>query len=82
MNDFNNYFFGSLPKDYCMLFLFISMFVFVSLVIYLISAIYIGITTKKRMDYYLTVTVIGLMYGLKYFEYRLLHNMCANSLTA
>ena len=80
MSDFNTFFFGALPKDYCMLFLFISIFVFVSLVIYLITAIYIGITTKKRIDYYLTVAVIGLMYGLKYFEYRLLHNMCVNSI--
>jgi len=72
--------FGPLPRDYCIWFYFLSILGFLWLFLYLISAIYLGIIKKKGSDYWIMAFAVALGYGIFYFQNRLLHSMCMNTM--
>jgi hypothetical protein len=76
MNNFINSLFGSLSKDYCVYFYYLSILGFLFLLIVLITSIYIGITKNKGLNFYLKMLSICLGYGIFYFQNRLLYSMC------
>jgi uncharacterized membrane protein len=76
MNDFNDTFFGPLGKEYCAWFYFLTVWFFIGLVLIIIPAIFIGITQKKNLEYYIGVLSISIMYLAFYFQNRLLYSMC------
>lgn len=80
MSQLMNNLFGPLGKEYCVWFYFLSILAFVSLLLFLIPAIYRGISTKKDAYYYLAIMAISFMYGITYFQNRLLYSMCNNSM--
>jgi hypothetical protein len=42
--------------------------------------LYIGIFKRKDGAFYLQMVMTALLYGIMYFQNRLLHSMCVNSL--
>jgi hypothetical protein len=76
MNNFIDSLFGSLSKDYCVYFYYLSILGFLFLLIVLITSIYIGITKNKGLNIYLKMLSICLGYGIFYFQNRLLYSMC------
>lgn len=69
--------FGPLGKDYCIWFYFLSVIGFVLLVFLLVSGVYVGLTTKKGLDYYSLLIVSSFAYAIVYFQNRLLYGMCS-----
>ena len=80
MTNLADYFFGPLSRDWCIYFYFLSILGFLWLVFYAISAVYLGIIKKKGSDYWIMAITISLGYGIFYFQNRLLHSMCANTM--
>lgn len=72
--------FTPLPRDYCIWFYFLSVIGFAFLVIVLLSTLYIGITKRKDSGFYLQMLTIAIGYLIFYFQNRLLHSMCVNSI--
>jgi hypothetical protein len=72
--------FGPLSKQYCLYFYFLSIIGMVFLVMILVSTLFIGITKRKGIDFYLAMLSGALAYGIFYFQNRLLHSMCAGSI--
>jgi len=68
--------FGPLSKQYCIWFYGWSIFGFVVLVIILLGSLFIGITKRKGIDFYILM-ILGLMpYLALYFQSRILYSMC------
>ena len=80
MSDITENLFGPLGKEYCIWFYFLSVLAFISLLLFLIPAIYKGVISKKDIWYYLGIFVVALMYGITYFQNRLLYSMCSGSM--
>ena len=72
--------FGPLSKQYCLYFYILSLVGLVFLVLFVTSSLFIGITTKKGSTFYLSVLAMAIMYGMMYFQNRLLFVMCSHSL--
>jgi hypothetical protein len=80
MSDVMTNLFGPLGKEYCIWFYFLSILAFISIVLFLVPAIYKGIVSKKDIWYYLGVLTVTMMYGISYFQNRLLFSMCSGSM--
>jgi hypothetical protein len=80
MTDILDYIYGPLPKKYCIWFYFLSIIGFVFFIFALVS--YIILAVKKRRDgaFYLQAFSVLAVYGIFYFQNRLLHGMCIHSL--
>jgi len=76
MGDVMNYLYGPLGKEYCMWFYILSVIGFVSLVLFIIPAIYLGIVKHKGFEYYIGILMASVVYGIVYFQNRLLYSMC------
>lgn len=76
----NDQLFGPLGKNFCLYYYFLSVIGFVLLVFIAISTLYIGITKRKDGAFYLQMFMISFVYIMLYFQNRLLHSMCINSL--
>ena len=74
-----NTIYGPLPKDYCLYFYIISVCSFIAMIFILILALFIGITKKKNISFYLQALMGALAYGIFYFQNRLLYSMCIGS---
>jgi hypothetical protein len=72
--------FGPLSKQYCVYFYFLSIFGFILLAVFIISSIFVGLSKRKGLDYYMQVVGIALGYGIFYFQNRLLHSMCVGTM--
>lgn len=72
--------FGPLSKQYCLYFYFLSIIGMVFLVMILVSTLFIGITKRKGIDFYLAMLSGALAYGIFYFQNRLLHSMCVGAI--
>ena len=72
--------FGPLSKQYCLYFYFLSIIGLVFVVLIVVTALFIGITKRKGMDFYLAMFSGALAYGIFYFQNRLLHSMCVGSI--
>ncbi len=79
MNQFNEIFFSSLSKDYCIYFYILSLIFFISLVMAVGCCAYkMFLMSKKKkssvgFEFY-NVFILGLLY----FQNRLLYSMCMN----
>ena len=80
MSDFMENVYGPLAKDYCLYFYMLSIFGFILTIFTLIVGFYIGLSKRKDFTFYVQVVLGSLAYGLFYFQNRLLHSMCVNSL--
>ena len=72
--------FGPLSKQYCVYFYFLSIFGFILLAVFIISSIFVGLSKRKGLDYYMQVVGIALGYAIFYFQNRLLHSMCVGTM--
>lgn len=72
--------FGPLGREYCIWFYFLSVLAFISLLLFFIPALWRGISTKKDIWYFLGVLAVAFMYGLTYFQNRLLYSMCSGTM--
>jgi hypothetical protein len=76
MNDIIDNLFSPLGKEYCQFFYYLSILGFIFMAIVLLSALFIGITKGKGMQFYLKMLSLALGYGIFYFQNRLLYTMC------
>ena len=75
-----DYIYGPLPKDYCVYFYFLSIFGFILTIFTLVVGLFIAISKKKDVTFYIQVLMGALAYALFYFQNRLLNSMCVSSL--
>lgn len=80
MNDFMNTMFGPVHKDYCLYFYYLSVFGFILFTISLLTMVRLAVSKKRGSMFYLNSSMVLLGYGIFYFQNRLLHTMCSNSL--
>ena len=78
--DLQNYLFGPMSRDWCVYFYVLSVIGFLWLFFYAISALFIGITKKKDLQYWLMAISISLGYFIFYAQNRLLHSMCTGTI--
>lgn len=79
----NEFYFGSLGKEYCHLFWAFSVIAFLSAVILIVSVFANAIMSKSKFDaktFLLTIPMV-IAYILIYFQNRILHSMCMKTLT-
>ena len=80
MSDIMNMLFGPLNKEYCLYFYYLSIFGFFLLTLAIIGTISLAIKGKRTLAFYVNSFLILFGYGIFYFQNRLLHTMCSNSL--
>lgn len=80
MNGMIDTLFGPLHKDYCLYFYYLSIFGFALLVLSFLTMMRLVISRKRSSTFYFNSIMVLLGYGIFYFQNRLLHSMCANSL--
>lgn len=68
--------FGPLSKEYCLYFYILSIIGMISLILVVLSALFIGISKRKGLDFYVQMMSVAIAYGIFYFQNRLLHTMC------
>lgn len=71
--------FGPLSKKYCIWFYILSIVGFVFLLLFIVSALFIGITKRKGIEFYLQMLAGAVVYLIFYFQNRLLHSMCTSN---
>lgn len=71
--------FGPLSKEYCLYFYFLSIIGMILLILVVLSALFIGITKRKGLDFYVQMMSAAIAYAIFYFQNRLLHSMCVGS---
>jgi hypothetical protein len=72
--------FGPLNKKYCLWFYILSIVGFVFLVLAIALTLFIGISKRKGIDFYIQMLIGSLAYGIFYFQNRLLYSMCSNTM--
>ena len=72
--------FGPLGRDYCAWFYFLSILAFVAFLFFVIPAVILGIQKRSGFQYYFSVIFVSSLYLITYFQNRLLHTMCLNSI--
>lgn len=72
--------FGPLSKQYCLYFYVLSIIAFIFIMLILLSALFVGITKRKGIEFYSSMLVAAATYGIIYFQNRLLHSMCVGSI--
>lgn len=80
MADMMNTLFGPLDRKYCDYFYILSILGFVLLVILLITSLFVGISKRKGLDFYMQSVSVALGYAIFYFQNRLLHSMCVGTI--
>lgn len=81
MNDFMNYFFGPLPKEYCLYYYFLAVISAFIFVLTFLSFVILVVKSKKiKAGMWLGMfnTLLSIFIG--YFVSRLLYTMCVKSL--
>ena len=72
--------FGPLTKQYCLYFYLLSVISMVFVVVVLMTMLFIGISKRKGMEFYVSMLFGAATYGVFYFQNRLLHTMCVGSI--
>jgi len=72
--------FGPMDKIYCLWFLYLSMFGYVLFIIALLTFIFMAITRPRGFKFYFQMFLVCLGYFVFYFQNRLLHSMCVNTI--
>jgi hypothetical protein len=78
--DIQNTLFGALSPQHCNFFFLLSILGFIWLFFYSITALYLGVVGKKKMEFWLMSISISLGYFIFYYQNRLLYTMCQSSL--
>ena len=79
MSDYLDYFFGPLPKDYCLIFYGLSVLMgisFVIVLVYMLIELVYGAKGKSLMGVYIALLINYFVY---YIIFRLLNTMCVQS---
>jgi hypothetical protein len=71
--------FGPLPKKYCVYFYILSIIGFVLFAVVILGTLVSGVSKRLGLMHYISGLSIALVYGLFYFQSRLLHTMCVGS---
>lgn len=79
MDSIQQTFFSPLGKQYCLYFYILSVIGLVFVAVVLFSAIVIGISKRKGLDFYFAAIIGSLGYAIFYFQNRLLYSMCIAS---
>ncbi len=79
-NNLMNQLFGPMDKFYCLWFLYLSIFGFVLFTIAVLSFLFLAITKKRSGNFYFQMFMVCLGYFVFYFQNRLLHSMCVNTI--
>lgn len=72
--------YGPLSREYCIYFYYLSVIGFILFAFIIVSALFIGISTKRGFSFYYKMLMVALVYAVFYFQNRLLYSMCINSL--
>ena len=72
--------YGPLSREYCIYFYYLSVIGFILFAFVIVTALFIGISTKRGFSFYYKMLMISLVYAVFYFQNRLLYSMCINSL--
>lgn len=80
MSDLMNTLFGPLHSDFCLYFYYLSVFGFALVVISFLTMLRLAMTHKRNAGFYVNSLMVLIGYGIFYFQNRLLHTMCSNSL--
>ena len=75
-NELSDYYFGPLSRKYCVWFYWLSVVGFVMLVLLLASSLYIALSQKMSKEVVMSIISSALVYGVFYFQNRLLYTMC------
>lgn len=80
MSDLMNTLFGPLHSDFCLYFYYLSVFGFILVIISFLTMLRLAMTHKRNSGFYVNSLMVLIGYGIFYFQNRLLHTMCSNSL--
>jgi hypothetical protein len=81
MNELMNYFFGPLPKEYCLYYYFLAVISAIILVMTFLSFVAFIVKSKKiKMTMWLSMFNTLLAIFISYFVNRLLYTICVKSL--
>lgn len=76
----NDFLFGPLDNKYCLYFYYLSVIGYAFFVLTAIYLLYFVIVTKTKEEFYFLMIyklfLASLMYGVFYFQNRILYNMC------
>ena len=75
-NELSDYYFGPLSRKHCVWFYWLSVVGFVMLVLLLASSLYIALSQKMSKEVVMSIISSALVYGVFYFQNRLLYTMC------
>jgi hypothetical protein len=79
MDNIQQKLFSPLGKQYCLYFYILSVIGLVFVAVVLVSAVIIGVSKKKGLDFYFAAIMGSLGYVIFYFQNRLLYSMCIAS---
>jgi uncharacterized membrane protein len=79
MDDIQQKLFSPLGKQYCLYFYILSVIGLVFVAVVLFSAVVIGVSKKKGLEFYFAAIIGSLGYAIFYFQNRLLYSMCVSS---
>ena len=79
MDDIQQKLFSPLGKEYCLYFYILSVIGLVFVAVVLFSAVVIGVSKKKGLEFYFAAIMGSLGYAIFYFQNRLLYSMCVSS---
>jgi len=79
MDNIQQKLFSPLVKQYCLYFYILSVIGLVFVAVVLVSAVIIGVSKKKGLDFYFAAIMGSLGYVIFYFQNRLLYSMCIAS---
>ena len=68
--------FGPLGKKYCLYFYALTIFFMGWLGVFIISSLYVGISSKKGIDFYINSLGMSVLFAGSYIQNRLLYHMC------
>jgi hypothetical protein len=70
-------FFGPLSREYCLWFYWLAVLGFIFLLLTVISGVMVMFSEKKvKLEMIHSVVMTAIMYGIFYFQNRLLYSMC------
>lgn len=77
-----DYLYGPLSQKYCMYFYALSVLGFLALLSVVIFTVYSALTVGKKLPngFFMSMLMTALIYGIFYFQNRLLYTMCAGTL--
>jgi hypothetical protein len=71
--------FGPLSKKYCLYFYLLSIIGFVLFAVIILGTLVSGLSNRLGLMHYVAGASVASVYGLFYFQSRLLHGMCMSS---